>query len=69
MCHANTAIYTGEWLDDAAVPISPHLRTGSVAHCVNWDVMDGWARQRALVPGRFRYLPGPYKYNVLEDQE
>ncbi|KAK3328592.1 hypothetical protein B0T19DRAFT_424970 [Cercophora scortea] len=63
MCHPNTAIYTAQWQDDPHSPISNAIKSDAVTTCVKWDSLEGWARQRALVPGNYFYLPGPYKSN------
>ncbi|GAB1319328.1 hypothetical protein MFIFM68171_09538 [Madurella fahalii] len=68
MCHANTAIYTAEWTDDPHSPVNKELRSDAVTTCVNWDALNGWARQRALVPGHYHYLSGPYKANRVKDE-
>ncbi|KAK4031496.1 hypothetical protein C8A01DRAFT_51441 [Parachaetomium inaequale] len=67
MCHANTALYTAEWMNDSHVPINKELRSGAVTTCVKWDSLDRWARKKALVPGHYQYLPGPYEVNRVED--
>ncbi|QSZ36857.1 hypothetical protein DSL72_006740 [Monilinia vaccinii-corymbosi] len=55
MCHANTALYTSEWDSRTHMP-SRDLRSGAVTTCVQWDSLDTWARQRALVPGHYKYI-------------
>ena len=67
MCHANTAIYTAEWTNDSHAPINKELRSDATTTCVKWDSLNGWARQRALVPEHYRYLPGPYEVNHVKD--
>lgn len=67
MCHANTALYTAERLNDSHVPINKELRSSAVTRCVKWDNLHQWARARALVRGKYKYLPGPYEVNRLED--
>ncbi|KAK3686195.1 hypothetical protein B0T22DRAFT_443279 [Podospora appendiculata] len=63
MCHPNTAVYTAQWQDDPHSPIRKDIKSDAVTTCVKWDSLDGWARPRALVPGNYFYLPGPYKSN------
>lgn len=68
MCHANTAAYTAEWVEDhenegnnndkSHLPVIDKLRPDAITTCVKWDGLDNWARQRALVPGKYRFLPG-----------
>jgi len=67
MCHANTHVYMAEWLNNTHHPINKELKSNKHTACVKWDNLDGWARQRALVPGEFHYLPGPYGANRLSE--
>ncbi|KAL2020053.1 hypothetical protein VTK56DRAFT_8956 [Thermocarpiscus australiensis] len=67
MCHANTALFTAEWMNDSHVPINKELRSSAVTTCVKWDSLNHRARKKALVPGNYKYLPGPYEANRLED--
>ncbi|KAK4216300.1 hypothetical protein QBC37DRAFT_338389 [Rhypophila decipiens] len=69
MCHANTDIYTIEWVDDDAFPVAPDLRSKAVAKCVDWNHLDSWARQRALLPGRFHTLPGPFPSSAVKKNQ
>ncbi|CAJ2502237.1 Uu.00g096310.m01.CDS01 [Anthostomella pinea] len=63
---ANTAVYTALWHDDAKTPLSKDLTSNHEAKCVKWDSLDSWARERALVPGQYNYLPGPYESNKVD---
>lgn len=65
MCHANTDVYTAEWLNDTHHPLNKDLKTSKHATCVRWESLDSWARQRALVPGTYHYLAGPYPPNTV----
>ena len=67
MCHANTVIYTFQWLNNTHNSINKELKSTKHATCVKWDRLDGWVRQRALVLGQFHYLPGPYLANQLSE--
>jgi hypothetical protein len=62
MCHADTGLYTREWDEKTHFP-STNIRPESVSRCVEWNSLDNWARKRALIPGQFEYLPGPFKEN------
>ncbi|KAK3312557.1 hypothetical protein B0H66DRAFT_585157 [Apodospora peruviana] len=66
MCHANMAVYVLEWADDARLRVSTDLRSDARVTCANWDVLDNWARQRAVVAGRDHYLHAPVGSKVLE---
>ncbi|KAI1823340.1 hypothetical protein F4861DRAFT_335712 [Xylaria intraflava] len=59
MCNANTGVYTSEWDYETHNP-SRSLETRSSTTCVRWDSLDSWARERALVPGEYKYIRGPY---------
>ncbi|KAI1147054.1 hypothetical protein F4825DRAFT_167328 [Nemania diffusa] len=59
MCHANTGVYTSEWNYETRNP-SRSLESKSSTTCVNWEGLDAWAKQRALVPGQYKYIRGPY---------
>ncbi|KAI1173215.1 hypothetical protein F4777DRAFT_581224 [Nemania sp. FL0916] len=61
MCHANTAVYTAEWVADSHEPINKHIRGKATTTCVKWDSVNDWARQRALRGGTYKYAPGPYE--------
>jgi hypothetical protein len=61
MCHTNTALYTAEWVKDSHDPFNKELRSSAVTTCIKWDSLSNWARKRALVPGTYTYLPGPYE--------
>ncbi|KAI3342535.1 hypothetical protein F4824DRAFT_512270 [Ustulina deusta] len=59
MCHANTGVYTSEWDYKTHNP-SRSLESRSSTTCVQWDSLNNWARDRALVPGQYLYIRGPY---------
>ncbi|KAK4107237.1 hypothetical protein N656DRAFT_849603 [Canariomyces notabilis] len=59
LCHANTAIYTVEYTGNPRSPVGRDLKSRAVTKCVNWDALNGWARQRALVPGQYSYILRP----------
>jgi hypothetical protein len=59
MCHANTGVYTSEWNYETHNP-SRSLESRSPSTCVTWDSLNDWARDRALVPGQYHYIRGPY---------
>ncbi|KAI0468728.1 hypothetical protein F4859DRAFT_201021 [Xylaria cf. heliscus] len=59
MCHANTGVYTSEWNYETHNP-SRNLESRSPSTCVRWDSLNDWARDRALVPGQYHYIRGPY---------
>ncbi|KUI69123.1 hypothetical protein VM1G_04712 [Cytospora mali] len=67
MCHANTALYTAEWLNDKQHPINMELKTAKHATCLKWETLDSWARQRVLVPGQYHFLSGPYPANMVAE--
>ncbi|KAJ8131499.1 hypothetical protein O1611_g2126 [Lasiodiplodia mahajangana] len=59
MCHANLGVYTSEWDYETRNP-SRSLESTSSTTCVRWDSLNNWARKRALVPGHYKYIRGPY---------
>ncbi|KAI0109018.1 hypothetical protein GGR51DRAFT_117520 [Nemania sp. FL0031] len=59
MCHANLGVYTSEWDYKVHNP-SRSLESRSSTTCVRWDSLNEWARERALVPGHYKYIRGPY---------
>ncbi|KAI1123880.1 hypothetical protein F5Y10DRAFT_42684 [Nemania abortiva] len=59
MCHANLGVYTSEWDYKLHNP-SRSLESRSSTTCVRWDTLNSWARERALVPGEYKYIRGPY---------
>ncbi|KAI0159777.1 hypothetical protein GGR57DRAFT_458659 [Xylariaceae sp. FL1272] len=67
MCHANTAVYTVAWRDDPRQPVDMDLKSDSKHICLKWQSLNSWARERALVPGHFKYLSGPYASNLVPD--
>ncbi|KAH8894557.1 hypothetical protein GQ53DRAFT_643295, partial [Thozetella sp. PMI_491] len=66
MCKANTNMYMLEWPEVREGESRPELPSQNVVShststCVNWDLLDAWARKRALIPGHFHYLWVPTK--------
>ncbi|KAK3368269.1 hypothetical protein B0H63DRAFT_565001 [Podospora didyma] len=61
MCKADVSIYTAYWIGDHTAPISKELRSNSDTVCVNWDAIDGWARERLLEQNKYLVRPGPYE--------
>ncbi|KAI0475481.1 hypothetical protein GGR56DRAFT_695182 [Xylariaceae sp. FL0804] len=64
MCNANTAIAGLHWEKETSFPANLVPQWDIRTTCVNWQSLDGWARERALRPGQFSYLPpppGPYE--------
>ncbi|KAI0107267.1 hypothetical protein GGR51DRAFT_559608 [Nemania sp. FL0031] len=61
MCHANTAVYTAEWVADSHEPVNKLVRGKAMTACVKWDTVNDWARQRALRDGNYKYARGPYE--------
>ncbi|KAF2638103.1 hypothetical protein P280DRAFT_492029 [Massarina eburnea CBS 473.64] len=61
MCHGYPTFYTGEWVADSKSFPNKELRPGGLTKCVNWDSMDGWARQRALNVQEHKVKPGPFE--------
>ncbi|KAI0428593.1 hypothetical protein F5Y09DRAFT_343505 [Xylaria sp. FL1042] len=59
MCHANTDVYTSEWNYESHNP-STNIQSRSSTTCVRWDSLNNWARDKALVPGEYHYIRGPY---------
>ncbi|KAI0850492.1 hypothetical protein F5Y00DRAFT_260365 [Daldinia vernicosa] len=60
MCHPNTAITTFEWVDEVNQLDGKEQRLEAASTCAIWGSIDGWARQRALIPGEFTYRPEPF---------
>ncbi|KAI1079888.1 hypothetical protein F5B20DRAFT_580684 [Whalleya microplaca] len=60
ICHANVQVNTAEWVDEDNFLGGKELRSDSTTTCVKWDSVDGWARPRALRPGKFSFRPGPF---------
>lgn len=57
MCHANTAVYTADWEFNPNPEVSKDVSSEATTTCMNWDSLNDWARERALVPGTYHYLP------------
>ncbi|KAI1412051.1 hypothetical protein F5Y13DRAFT_200386 [Hypoxylon sp. FL1857] len=51
MCRPNTAIYTAEWSDESHRAPNLNLKLDATTTCVNWENLNGWAIERALLPG------------------
>ncbi|KAI1459581.1 hypothetical protein F4805DRAFT_67563 [Annulohypoxylon moriforme] len=66
MCHANTEVHTGEWLDRAHELGDKELSGQSTTTCLKWESLDKWARPRALRPGEYSFRPGPYYGKVYD---
>lgn len=60
MCHASTEILSLVWTENQDDPNAKDLGPRGKTTCIDWGSLDGWARQRALVPGNFTYRPGPF---------
>ena len=60
MCHANSVMYTAEWIADYHAPQFAVISGGGPSTCVKWDSLNDWALQRALIPGSYKYKPGPF---------
>ncbi|KAI0530390.1 hypothetical protein GGR58DRAFT_493584 [Xylaria digitata] len=60
MCHANVAMYTTKWIAESHAPQFAVISGGGQSTCVKWESLNDWALQRALIPGSYKYLPGPY---------
>ena len=63
MCHADTAVYNAEWVGDSHEPRNKELRSNGELTCVNWEVLDKWARERALERKKFLVKAGPYEHS------
>lgn len=60
MCHANTAVYTADWVHDKEthkLAVSKDVHSKQTTTCVKWNSLNDWARQRALVAGTYHYVP------------
>ncbi|KAI2627766.1 hypothetical protein GGR54DRAFT_590367 [Hypoxylon sp. NC1633] len=68
MCHANTAMTTFEWVDEDNPLDGKEQRLETSSTCAKWESIDGWARQRRLVPGNFTYRPGPFAGQQPKDK-
>jgi len=60
MCHANAVMYTTEWIAASHAAQFAVISGGGSTTCVRWDSLNDWALKRALIPGSYSYLPGPY---------
>lgn len=45
MCHADISIYTYDWIPGYRKPW-PNFKVDH--ECVNWDILNGWAKERAF---------------------
>ncbi|CAG9942459.1 unnamed protein product [Clonostachys rosea f. rosea IK726] len=61
MCKADPAMYTGYWIANHTVIPSKELRSNSDTICVNWEALDGWARERLLPADKYKVKPGPFE--------
>ncbi|KAI1147641.1 hypothetical protein F4825DRAFT_455274 [Nemania diffusa] len=60
MCHANTELHTGVWVESPEELMSGIILGHTSTTCVRWDSVNDWARSRALRPGEFTYRPTPF---------
>ena len=61
MCHADVALYGVEWIADSHEAENMRLRSNAEVTCVNWDAVDSWAKERALVRHQYKVAPGPFE--------
>ena len=61
MCRPDLTLYIAEWIDDSHARRSKQLRSNAQTKCVNWDLLDGWARKRALKAREFKLKAGPFE--------
>ncbi|KAK3331672.1 hypothetical protein B0T19DRAFT_413740 [Cercophora scortea] len=59
-CHPNMAVAVSDYVNDPSFYVSEDVRNSATVQCVNWDSLHGWAKQRALVAGEYKFLPGPW---------
>jgi hypothetical protein len=64
MCHADVSVYTASWIADSHEHPNKDLVSGGDRVCVNWDTIDTWSRQRALVKNVYKVKPGPFEKNL-----
>ncbi|KAI9674945.1 MAG: hypothetical protein M1822_009007 [Bathelium mastoideum] len=56
MCSADTSFYTFYWPNPNAH--RPSSKSNAKRYCVNWDALDGWARERAIDLDPWLIRPG-----------
>lgn len=66
MCKADVSLYTAYWIGDHTAVPSKELRSKSDTVCVDWDAIDGWARNRLLPQNKYLVRPGPYETETKE---
>ncbi|KAK0625001.1 hypothetical protein B0T17DRAFT_492635 [Bombardia bombarda] len=64
MCKADVAMYTAYWIGDHTAIPSKELRSNSDTVCVDWEAIDGWARQRLLPKDKYKVRPGPFEKHL-----
>ena len=67
MCKADISVYSTYWIGDQAAFPSKDLRSEAERVCVNWDLIEGWARERLLERNKFKVLAGPYEKKQPEE--
>ncbi|KAK3329255.1 hypothetical protein B0H66DRAFT_634462 [Apodospora peruviana] len=60
LCRPNTAIFVSDYVNDPVQYTSDDIRSSANVQCVNWDSLHGWAKKRALLPGKYKYRVGPW---------
>ena len=63
MCHADTTVYSVEWIADSHERHSKELRSNGELICVNWETLDAWARDRALERKKYLLRAGPFEHS------
>jgi hypothetical protein len=48
MCAGNTALYSFQWPDSNEEVRKPKTKTNSERTCVDWNLIDQWARNRSI---------------------
>lgn len=64
MCHADVSVYTASWIADSHEHPNKDLVAGGERVCVDWDTIEKWSRERALVKNVYKVKPGPFEKSL-----